>query len=662
MLLVGVTGYGLVLLFGMSGAPDLALTQALVETITLVVFVLVLRRLPAADRAAQRRRCTGRPRGIIGALAGIVMGVIGLVALGARIAADRSPTGSRRSPIEAHGKNIVNVMLVDIRAWDTLGEISVLVAVATGVASLIFVSAARAAPAPRRRRRAREPARPAAPGARARGQIRARRTSLADTEARRMPRARPPPRGRRGCSPAARSRRATARSSSRCSCACCSTRRSSCSVYLLFVGHNAPGGGFAGGLLAGLALVARYLAGGRYELGEAAPVDAGRLLGTGLLLAAGTAAALAALRRRAVLESAWFEADVPVLGTISIGTVDALRHRRLPRGRRPGARHPPLARRRGRPAGGARRRRGRGGGDLDRGAAARPLEQGEGPEIAERPEHADAELATPADRRDPRGGPPVTASLTLVVLMAVLFGAGVSIMLERSLTRVLIGFLLVGNAVNLLIYLMSGTPGLAPILGEGVDPDEISDPLPQAFVLTAIVINLGITAFMLALIYRSWWLAQLGAKGDLVDDEAEDARRTPRRRPTSSAARRPTTPPIQEIIEASDEEPDEELEAEHPLVTPATATTGGASMTAALVPLVVLLPLLGAAAALDPRPPPPRADGREHVRARRGRRDRRACCSSSVDSGEPVVVDGRRLGGPVRHRARRRPARRRSCC
>ena len=116
----------------------------------------------------------------------------------------------------------------------------------------------------------------------------------------------------------------------------------------------------------------------------------------------------------------------------------------------------------------------------------------------------------------------MTASLTLVVLMAVLFGAGISIMLERSLTRVLIGFLLVGNAVNILIYLMSGTPGLAPILNEGVDPGEISDPLPQAFVLTAIVINLGITAFMLALIYRSWWLAQLGAKGDLIDDEEEE--------------------------------------------------------------------------------------------------------------------------------------------
>ncbi|WP_127794555.1 NADH-quinone oxidoreductase subunit K [Agromyces sp. LHK192] len=152
----------------------------------------------------------------------------------------------------------------------------------------------------------------------------------------------------------------------------------------------------------------------------------------------------------------------------------------------------------------------------------------------------------------------MTASLTLVVLMAVLFGAGIAIMLERSLTRVLIGFLLVGNAVNLLIYLMSGMPGLAPILNDGVDPDEISDPLPQAFVLTAIVINLGITAFMLALIYRSWWLAQLGEKGDLVDDDAEleeDAEEAADLIRSSSA----DDLAIQQIIDASDEEPDEEV-------------------------------------------------------------------------------------------------------
>ncbi|MCM3659096.1 NADH-quinone oxidoreductase subunit K [Agromyces mediolanus] len=159
----------------------------------------------------------------------------------------------------------------------------------------------------------------------------------------------------------------------------------------------------------------------------------------------------------------------------------------------------------------------------------------------------------------------MTASLTLVVLMAVLFGAGITIMLERSLTRVLIGFLLVGNAVNILIFLMSGAPGLAPLLGDDVSADDISDPVPQAFVLTAIVINLGITAFMLALIYRSWWLARLGEKGDLVDDEddleeeAEEVEGLIRSSAADDLA-------IQELIDASDEEfepsperPDEEV-------------------------------------------------------------------------------------------------------
>lgn len=115
----------------------------------------------------------------------------------------------------------------------------------------------------------------------------------------------------------------------------------------------------------------------------------------------------------------------------------------------------------------------------------------------------------------------MSASLTLVILMAVMYAAGVYIMLERSLTRVLIGFLLVGNATNLLIFIMSGRPGSSPIV-TGTSLDEtIVDPIPQVLMLTAIVINFGITALLLALIYRSWWLARLGDEGDTVTDEHE---------------------------------------------------------------------------------------------------------------------------------------------
>ena len=113
----------------------------------------------------------------------------------------------------------------------------------------------------------------------------------------------------------------------------------------------------------------------------------------------------------------------------------------------------------------------------------------------------------------------MTASITLVVLMAVLFGAGISIMLERSLTRVLIGFMLVGNATNLLILLVSGPNGTAPIVTGTASDEAMTDPVPQVLMLTAIVINFGITAFVLALIYRSWWLAQLGDQGDVVPDQ-----------------------------------------------------------------------------------------------------------------------------------------------
>lgn len=113
----------------------------------------------------------------------------------------------------------------------------------------------------------------------------------------------------------------------------------------------------------------------------------------------------------------------------------------------------------------------------------------------------------------------MSASLTLLIVTGVMYAAGVYVMLERSLTRILIGFLLVGNATNLLLFTMSGRPGTAPIV-TGTESDEMmADPIPQVLMLTAIVINFGITAFLLALIYRSWWLAQLGDTGDMVTDE-----------------------------------------------------------------------------------------------------------------------------------------------
>lgn len=112
----------------------------------------------------------------------------------------------------------------------------------------------------------------------------------------------------------------------------------------------------------------------------------------------------------------------------------------------------------------------------------------------------------------------MTASLTLIAVMTVLYATGVYLMLERSLTRVLLGFLLVANATSLLLLIMAGPNGLAPILNDGTETGQIADPLPQAFVLTAIVITFGVSAFLMALIYRSWRLS----KADEVVDDAED--------------------------------------------------------------------------------------------------------------------------------------------
>ena len=99
-------------------------------------------------------------------------------------------------------------------------------------------------------------------------------------------------------------------------------------------------------------------------------------------------------------------------------------------------------------------------------------------------------------------------SLVLIVVMAVLFACGVYAMLERSLTRVLIGFLLLGNAANLLLLIVMGRPASRRSSTRSTPTDEMSDPLPQALTLTAIVITFAISAFLLALIYRSWQLGQ----------------------------------------------------------------------------------------------------------------------------------------------------------
>ncbi|MEJ6489387.1 Na+/H+ antiporter subunit A [Leucobacter sp. USCH14] len=297
VVLVGLTGYGMAAIFAMHGAPDLALTQALVETVTLIAFVLVIRRLPQriGHRAAPPKRWL---RAGIGLGVGLVFGMLAVIALGSRIAEPISLHLPELAYSGGHGSNVVNVMLVDIRGWDTMGELSVILAAATGVASLVFLNT-RVDKRPKLSRR----------DARRAAQEHLLRVADPNDPARRMTWLL----AGRHLNPA---------------------RRSILlevvvrlifhgliilSIYLLLTGHNTPGGGFAGGLVAGLALVARYLAGGRHELGATVPLDAGRILGVGLALSV-SMAFIPMLFGQAALASAWVDIDLGIFGTIPLVT------------------------------------------------------------------------------------------------------------------------------------------------------------------------------------------------------------------------------------------------------------------------------------------------------------------------------------------------------
>ena len=114
-------------------------------------------------------------------------------------------------------------------------------------------------------------------------------------------------------------------------------------------------------------------------------------------------------------------------------------------------------------------------------------------------------------------------SIALVVLVGVLFATGTFSMLHRSLTRIVVGVGLIGNGVNLMLIVAGSRPGLPPIVGRLTGS---TDPIPQALVLTAIVIGFALQSFLLALAWRSWTIDG----SDDVEDDVEDRRIADRRR------------------------------------------------------------------------------------------------------------------------------------
>ncbi|TDC46765.1 DUF4040 domain-containing protein [Actinomadura sp. KC345] len=285
-LLMSGTGYAIGGLFVVQGGPDLALTHLVVETLLLITLVLVLRRLP--ERFPPRRR--QRSARIVTAL--ISLGLGGFVAtflLVASLSRVGPPTGPGHAGLAAEEEtgNVVNMILVETRALDTLGEITVVAVASMGVIGLVLTGR-------RTRRPPAEDPGTGEPGGR----------GWLATSGR-------PAVGGAPMVPAA----ATAR--------LLGPAILVFSVYLLFAGHNRPGGGFVAGLVAAMAYVLRYLPGGRWELAAALPVRPGVLLGGGLGLAVATGAAgwtLGGFGKGEFLKGEVLHAALPVIGDVKLPT------------------------------------------------------------------------------------------------------------------------------------------------------------------------------------------------------------------------------------------------------------------------------------------------------------------------------------------------------
>lgn len=132
---LGVTGYGVALVFLSFGAPDLAMTQFAIETLSVLLFVAVLRRLPKLRSRSPRR--TRLLDGLLALSAGGLMTGLVLAVTSQPLVSRVSGFFAEASLPEAKGRNVVNVILVDFRALDTLGEITVLAVAALGVWALV---------------------------------------------------------------------------------------------------------------------------------------------------------------------------------------------------------------------------------------------------------------------------------------------------------------------------------------------------------------------------------------------------------------------------------------------------------------------------------------------------------------------------------------------
>jgi len=260
VLALGCVGFGIAALFALYGAPDLAITQLLVETLTLVLFALAIFGLPVLERSTLRR-----PQRIVSLVVATVVGVVftllTLKALTLELHEPVSREMAARSLTEGFGRNVVNVILVDFRALDTLGEIVVLAIAALGVAAMLGQNGGRV------------------------GLSRRRKSSTVLLASARF------------TAPA----------------------MFIFSVYLLLRGHNEPGGGFIGGLVVALSAVLLHLARPDRPL-ALFKLPPKQLAGVGLGLAI-ISGLPGLLTRGSFLTASWGpEFALPFVGKVKLGT------------------------------------------------------------------------------------------------------------------------------------------------------------------------------------------------------------------------------------------------------------------------------------------------------------------------------------------------------
>ncbi|TDC65408.1 DUF4040 domain-containing protein [Actinomadura sp. GC306] len=291
LVMAGV-GYAIGGLFVAQGAPDLALTHLVVETLLLITLVLVMRRLPEYFPPRRRKLSAKVATGLISGGLGAFLASFLVVASLSRTDKPAGP-GYAELAEEEGTDNIVNMILVETRALDTLGEITVVAVASMGVISLVLSGR-------RRPRPVSEDPGAGEPG----GKLGEGGRSWLATSGR-------PALGGAPMVPAAAAARLLG------------PAILVFSLYLLIAGHGRPGGGFVAGLVAAMAYVLRYLPGGRRELEAAMPVRPGVLLGSGLGLAVATGAAgwaMGGFPDGDFLKSEYLKFALPLLGDIKLST------------------------------------------------------------------------------------------------------------------------------------------------------------------------------------------------------------------------------------------------------------------------------------------------------------------------------------------------------